>query len=243
MANVRGRTAGMLMGEKVSPMTPTRVKIVPGSGWTEDSNGHYLLVDLEGFNKEKVRLEVNTTAGHLTITGERQVNEREHDYIDENFPLPANSDVNKITGKFDGEILYVTVPKVVAVAEAVKEPEIAEAVKEPEIVEARKEPQIVEPKKEPQIVQERKKPEITENHKIEAAPAAEYTNKYDAEPNRLLGNAWIFFSAENIKKWEEDNGILRSAREVLSKNKGIVITAIVAFSLGMLVSHKFETGE
>lgn len=141
-----------------------------------------------------------------------------------------------------------------------KDPEIAEAVKEPEIVEARKEPQIVEPKKEPQIVQERKKPEITENQKIEAAPAAEfthpgaprynnvkYTNKYngtnDAEPNRLLGNARIFFSAENIKKWEEDNGILRSAREVLRKNKGIVITAIVAFSLGMLVSHKFETGE
>lgn len=141
-----------------------------------------------------------------------------------------------------------------------KDPEIAEAVKEPEIVEARKEPQIVEPKKEPQIVQERKKPEITENQTIEAAPAAEhthpraprynnvkYTNKYngtnDAEPNRLLGNARIFFSAENIKKWEEDNGILRSAREVLRKNKGIVITAIVAFSLGMLVSHKFETGE
>ncbi len=38
------------MGEKVSPMTPTRVKIVPGSSWTEDSNGHYLLVDLEGIH-------------------------------------------------------------------------------------------------------------------------------------------------------------------------------------------------
>lgn len=38
-----------------------------------------------GFNKEKVRLEVNTTAEHLTVTGERQVNEREHVYIDEIF--------------------------------------------------------------------------------------------------------------------------------------------------------------
>ncbi|KAJ0959983.1 hypothetical protein J5N97_000239 [Dioscorea zingiberensis] len=92
----------MHMGERLSTLTPTRVKIVPGSGWTDDSNGHYLLVDLEGFNKEKVKLEVNTTAGHLTVTGERQVNEREHVYIEENFPIPANSGVDKITGKFDG---------------------------------------------------------------------------------------------------------------------------------------------
>ncbi|XP_050377362.1 inactive protein RESTRICTED TEV MOVEMENT 2-like [Argentina anserina] len=269
MANARGRISGMLMGERTSPLTPTRVKIVPGSGWTEDSNGHHLVVDLEGFNKEKVKLEMNITARQLTVTGERQVNETEHVYIEENFPIPANSDVDKITGKFDGEILYVTVPKVVAVVQETKEPEIVEAVKEPEIVETRKEPEIVQPKKEPEIVQpkkepeilrEKKKPEILENQKVKGDASAKnthprapkhnnvkYTNKNngtnDAEPNRLLANARIFFSPENIKKWEKDNGILRSAVEVLSKNKGIVITAIVAFSLGMLVSHKFERGE
>ncbi|KAM5570681.1 inactive protein RESTRICTED TEV MOVEMENT 2-like [Rosa sericea] len=269
MANVRGRTSGMHVGERLSPLTPTRVKIVPASGWTEDSNGHYLLVDLEGFNKEKVKLEVNTTTGHLTVTGERQVNEREHVYIEENFPIPANSDVDKITGKFDGEILYVTVPKIVAVVqenkepeivEAKQEPEIVEAKKEPEIVEATKEPEIVQPKKEPEIVQEKKRPEIIENQNVEAAPAAEnthlrgpinndgkYRNKYDgtndAQPNRLLGDARIYFSPENIRKWEEDKGILRSAMDLLSKNKGMVITAIVAFSLGMLVSQNFESGE
>ncbi|PRQ16110.1 putative HSP20-like chaperone [Rosa chinensis] len=268
MANVRGRTSGMHRGERLSTFTPTRVKIVPGSGWTEDSNGHYLLVDLEGFNKEKVKLEVNTTEGHLTVTGERQVNVREHVYIEENFPIPANSDVDKITGKFDGEILYVTVPKVVAVVQENKEPEIVEAKepeiivakKEPEMVEAKMEPEIVQPKKEPEIVQEKQRPEIIENQKVEAVQAAEnthlrapknndgkYRDKYDgtndAQPNRLLGNARIYFSPENIRKWEEDKGILRSAMEVLSKNKGMVITAIVAFSLGMLISQKFKTGE
>lgn len=185
-----------------------------------------------GFKKDKVKLEVNTTTGHITVTGETQVNENEFKYFEENFTIPANSDVDKITGKFDGEILYVTVPKVVAV---------------------------VQEKKEPEIVQEKKEAEIEQNQNIEGAAAAENTHlrapnnddgKYthkddgtnDAESNKLLGNARIFFSQENIRKWEDDNGILRSAMEVLNKNKGIVITAIVAFSLGMLVSRKFETG-
>ncbi|KAL6541360.1 hypothetical protein OROHE_011068 [Orobanche hederae] len=202
MAKVRGRTSGMLPGGRLSPLMPTHVKIVPGSGWTLDSNAHYLLVDPEGFNKEKLRVDVNFTANHLTVTGERQVNDREHVYIEEDFPIPANSDVDKISGKFDGEFLYVTVPKVVAIVQENKVPEIVEEM-EPETVEARKGPEIV-------------------------------------EPNRLLGNARIFFSKETIRKWEEDNGILRSAKEVLSKNKGMVITAVVAFSLGMVVSRKFE---
>lgn len=36
----------MAMGEP----QPTREKIAPDSGWTEDSDGHYLLVDLQGIN-------------------------------------------------------------------------------------------------------------------------------------------------------------------------------------------------
>lgn len=194
-----------------------------------------------GFKKDKVKLEVNTTTGHITVTGETQVNANEFKYFEENFTIPANSDVDKITGQFDGEILYVTVPKVVAV------------------VQEKKEPEIVQEKKEAEIVQEKKEAEIEQNQNIEGAAAAENTHlrapnnndgkythkddgKNDAESNKLLGNARIFFSPENIRKWEDDNGILRSAMEVLNKNKGIVITAIVAFSLGMLVTRKFETG-
>lgn len=233
MANVRGRTSGMAMGERLPMLTPTREKIVPASGWSEDSDGHYLLVDLQGFKKDKVKLEMNTTAGHITVTGEAQVNQNQFKYFEENFTIPANSDVDKITGKFDGEILYVTVPKVVAV---------------------------VEERKEPEIVQEKKEAEIVQNQNIEGAAAAENTQPRapnnndgknthkddgtnDAESNKLLGNTRILFSPEKIRKWEDDNGILRSAMEVLNKQKGVIITAILAFSLGMLVSRKFETGQ
>jgi hypothetical protein len=46
MANVRGTPRYGV----IRPMarTPVVEEIVPNSGWTEDSTGHYLLVDLPG---------------------------------------------------------------------------------------------------------------------------------------------------------------------------------------------------
>lgn len=54
------------------------------------------------------------------------------------------------------------------------------------------------------------------------------------------------FSEETIRKWEdvEVNNNLRSAvLELLSKNKGIVATAVTAFSIGLLVSRKLKIGD
>lgn len=45
MANVRGTRA---VGDVNKPAVFE--KIVPSAGWTEDSNGHYLLVDLPGID-------------------------------------------------------------------------------------------------------------------------------------------------------------------------------------------------
>ncbi|CAN6714009.1 unnamed protein product [Malus baccata var. baccata] len=228
MADIRGSMRAM--GERLLPSTPTTMleEIVPSSDWTEDCNGHYLLVDLPDFKKEEVRLEVNISAGHITISGERQVNEKKTEYFKQKFTLPPNSDVDKITGKFDGEILYVTVPKVAtAVEEKRKEPEIkyenvqgsAAAVTEP--------------------------PQIGKNEIVEGLrrknEGEQGSNKVDGikygEIRKLLGggNRHIFFSAEDIRKWEEEGGnIIKTAMEMLNKNKGIVLTAVVAFSLGML---------
>lgn len=49
MANV-GRTRRD--GEKTLTNNPIVKEFVPSSGWTEDSNGHYLLVDLPGTQPE-----------------------------------------------------------------------------------------------------------------------------------------------------------------------------------------------
>ncbi|KAB2633483.1 inactive protein RESTRICTED TEV MOVEMENT 2-like [Pyrus ussuriensis x Pyrus communis] len=235
MADIRGSMRAM--GERLLPSTPTpmREKIVPSSDWTEDSNGHYLLVDLPDFKKEEVRLGVNISAGHITISGERQVNGKKTEYFEQNFTLPPNSDVDKITGKFDGEILYVTVPTVAtAVEEQRKEPETeyenvqggAAAVTEPPQIEKNENVEGLRPKNEGE-------------HGSNKVDGIKY-----GEIRKLLGegNRHIFFSAEDIRKWEEEGGnIIRTAMEMLNKNKGIVMTAVVAFSLGMLVSRKFQS--
>lgn len=49
MANV-GRTRRA--GERTLTNDPMVKDFVPSSGWTEDSNGHYLLVDLPGTRTE-----------------------------------------------------------------------------------------------------------------------------------------------------------------------------------------------
>ncbi|VVA17054.1 PREDICTED: inactive RESTRICTED TEV [Prunus dulcis] len=231
MAQVRGSsTRGM--GERSSSSTRLHQKILPSSGWTEDSNGHYLLVDLPDFKKEEVKLVVNVSAGHLTVSGQRQVNEKKSEYFEQNFTIPPNSDVDKITGKFDGEILYVTVPKVAAVVEEKKE---------------------AEPEIENQNVDETAatEPAKPENKNVEGAAAenihltrpkndGQHSNKDDGASKKLSGiNDRIFFSLENIRKWDKhEDGILKTAMEMLSKNKGTVITAVVAFSLGVLVSRQ-----
>ncbi|KAK3226385.1 hypothetical protein Dsin_006247 [Dipteronia sinensis] len=90
---------------------------VPSSRWTEDSNGHYLLVDLPDFKKEEVKLQVDPS-GHVTISGEQLTSEvgsyctyifRFHQTL----TLPPDSDINRVSGNLDLErgIYYVTVPK------------------------------------------------------------------------------------------------------------------------------------
>ena len=48
------------------------------------------------------------------------------------------------------------------------------------------------------------------------------------------------FPEQVIRNWHQES-MLRSAVGVLRKNKGIVVTAVIAFSLGLFVSHKFNS--
>ncbi|KAK3035680.1 hypothetical protein RJ639_032552 [Escallonia herrerae] len=84
--------------------------LVPPFGWTEDSTCHYLLVDLPGFRREEVKLEANDQIRQIMVSGERQVNEKNMRFH-QTFYLPENSDIQNISGQFEGGILSVTIPK------------------------------------------------------------------------------------------------------------------------------------
>ncbi|XVE56996.1 hypothetical protein DITRI_Ditri04bG0056100 [Diplodiscus trichospermus] len=91
----------------------TAEKFVPTSFWTQDDeDNHVLDIDLPGFKHEEVRIEL-ASDDHIKIEGERIVNENKCIYMDQTFKIPKNTDINNIGGKFEGERLLITFPKII----------------------------------------------------------------------------------------------------------------------------------
>jgi len=110
-----------------------------------------------------VRLQVNNR-GEIITSGERQAMENKCKRFRETFKIPENSDIEKIRGKFEEEVLYVTIPK-------------------------------------------------------------------------------LLLLLEGRRSVLEEGGVgdlLQGVAKNVSKNKGIVITAVLAFSLGVMLSHRFK---
>ncbi|BFG32714.1 hypothetical protein CerSpe_189880 [Prunus speciosa] len=242
MADVRGSTRRM--GERSSSSTSTlgfRRKVVPFSEWMEDSKGHYLLLQLPNFKKGEVKVEVNDSAGHVTISGERQVNkENESGSSDE--VESFDEEESESDQSSEDEMYFVEIKNEFEYfVEKFTLPPNSDA----NMITAKLEGEtlyIIIPKV-----------GATEND-------TENTNvlglllrpeNYGRYSNILLpgrGNGHVLFSLENIRKWDEhEDGVLRMAMEMSTKKKRMVLTAVtaalVAFSLGMLVSHQtFQSG-
>ncbi|TKY73420.1 Inactive protein RESTRICTED TEV MOVEMENT 2 [Spatholobus suberectus] len=106
-----GRSRRRVGTTSSSAAPPVAEEIVPNWGWTEDHSGHFLLVDLPEFRKEEVKLQVDGSTGRIIVEGERQTNEQKRVHFELTFPVPADSDMDNISGNFDSEILHVYVPK------------------------------------------------------------------------------------------------------------------------------------
>lgn len=109
-----------------------------------------------------MRLQVNSR-GEIITSGEKQVIENKYKRFKEIFKIPENSDIGKIRGKFEGEVLYVTIPKLL--------------------------------------------------------PKGSLLEEGGGGPGGV-------------------GDLLQSVARNVSENKGIVITAVLAFSLGVMLSHK-----
>ncbi|KAL5814064.1 hypothetical protein ACOSQ4_024705 [Xanthoceras sorbifolium] len=230
MANVRG-TRGF--GERQISPNPIVRDFVPSSGWTEDSNGHYLLVDLPDFKKEEVKVQVDTN-GDVTISGERLTSDNRYRLrFQQTLKLPPDSDINKITGKFDSGILYVTVPKLTHVVQQQEQEAIL--VPQEEISENENTNGIVEEPNKQDDQTPNKNDEY--NHGDGDGDGSHVTDKEEKkEKNSRVDD----FPEEAIKKWEKEQqpSQLVRAMRLLKQNKQIVFTALLAFSLGVLVSRK-----
>ncbi|KAK4842872.1 hypothetical protein QYF36_001070 [Acer negundo] len=112
MANIREKTRGF--GERTFSQNVEVREIVPSSGWTDDSDAHYLLLKLPDFKTEEVKLDIDES-GNLTVSGERLQKAYGDKFkifmFEHTFTLPRNSDIDQISGKMEGDIFRITVPK------------------------------------------------------------------------------------------------------------------------------------
>ncbi|KAM0060510.1 putative alpha crystallin/Hsp20 domain, HSP20-like chaperone [Helianthus debilis subsp. tardiflorus] len=209
-------------------------EFVPPSAWTEDATCHYLLVDLPGFKKHEIKLQVDDRT-HIIVSGERQVRENKYKRFEQRLELPKDADVEKITGKLDGEILYISVPKKVEqvhnkTKHAASNEDEADNDKTSDTSDSDDEQK-----------HKHKKPESDADSDAnnKKSDAYESDNKDDEKDQERKKHRAGFDD-----NWGQDAELfLRLAIEKLRKNKTIVATAVFAFTLGVFVTQKFQSND
>ncbi|KAL8123532.1 uncharacterized protein LOC141717704 [Apium graveolens] len=228
---------------KACTSTAMLEELVPPSGWSQDSDSHYLVLDLPGFKKEEVRLQVNNR-GEIITSGERQTvgNKLVIRFL-QNFKIPENSITEKITGKFEGEVLYVTIPKLKKDDDITKISNLRKLRTKPKNEDnITKTSNIPEPKKEDNIgktsntAEPKNDDNVIKSRDIDGYGSVRNYKKI-AEKSPFNGEGII---REGWDIAEESGMLLQSVVKNLKENKGILITAVLAFSLGVLVSRKFS---
>ncbi|KAG5618207.1 hypothetical protein H5410_018031 [Solanum commersonii] len=87
--------------------------IEPSSSWIEDTQNHYLLIDLSGFKREEVKLQVDIF-GNIMVSGERKVRECKFIRFQKSTKAPEKSKSEDTSVRLEDGILYVIIPKEVA---------------------------------------------------------------------------------------------------------------------------------
>ncbi|XP_076900471.1 uncharacterized protein LOC143554642 [Bidens hawaiensis] len=86
----------------------------PSMEWVPEDDSDTLLIYLPGFAKEQLRFQLR--ARNLILSGERKLHENTRSRFRVEFPVSANCDLNKISAKFEGNILFVRQPKIITPA-------------------------------------------------------------------------------------------------------------------------------
>ncbi|XVF54264.1 hypothetical protein PTKIN_Ptkin05aG0166500 [Pterospermum kingtungense] len=200
-----------------------RAEFVPASDWSQDANANYLFLHLPGFKKEELRLELAST-GHVIISGERIVNDNKSIYFHQSFALPENANMDKISGKFDGDFLHVTVPRRSAVEENKQ--------------------QQIRNENHGNGIGDTSLNEETNRHGENPSKHEEQHGNHAQHQGEMISNETYrvaSFPKETIKNREKEDGSIEMANKFLKKNKGVVLSVVIAFSIVVLVCPTFQS--
>ncbi|CAN6695229.1 unnamed protein product [Malus baccata var. baccata] len=91
--------------------------IKPSEEWAREEACDTLLVYLQGFRKENLRIQVTSADQNLRVLGERPLgHDNKWQRFRIEFPIPSNCNTNTISAKFENDILYVKLPKLIDLA-------------------------------------------------------------------------------------------------------------------------------
>ncbi|XP_019198055.1 PREDICTED: inactive protein RESTRICTED TEV MOVEMENT 2-like [Ipomoea nil] len=85
-------------------------EMVPDFEWIEDPTNHWLGLEVPGFRREEVKLEVNTY-GLIKIAGERKISEIKYIWFEQIFQAPENSKPEDCRVGMEEGLFYVQIPK------------------------------------------------------------------------------------------------------------------------------------
>ncbi|XP_062170986.1 inactive protein RESTRICTED TEV MOVEMENT 2-like [Alnus glutinosa] len=98
----------------------------PPSEWAREQEDDTLILELPGFKKEQLRVQVALNRS-LKISSERSLGNNKWRRFQKELPVPSNVDPNSITAKFEGGMLYIKHPKVITALAGLARPEQAKA--------------------------------------------------------------------------------------------------------------------
>lgn len=219
----------------------------------------------KGFKKDDFRVQIDNF-GNLTIKGQRQLGENKLELLHKVLQVPSNSNVDKVTGRYEGDCLSVTFPKIPSQEQGQgkgmevspqktkdekgekreeKRPQKEER-EEPKSRDEKFEKDYSSPDKKPKYVddgKEKKEERVEQKEEYsrpqEAMPRSSGVGEEAGPKKKEKATAWKKKVQEVIEGWS-DYEFLDDLKETIYKKKEVIAVAIAAFTIGFYASRKLK---
>ncbi|KAI6670029.1 hypothetical protein NL676_004914 [Syzygium grande] len=91
---------------------PSYEDVEPKSAeWKEEKTAHILKVHLPGFVKEQIRVTYDENSRSFNVQGDHPLGNNRFGHLNVDFTVPDNCKMKDMQGKFQDEVLTITIPK------------------------------------------------------------------------------------------------------------------------------------
>ncbi|ONK74273.1 uncharacterized protein A4U43_C03F4560 [Asparagus officinalis] len=105
----------------MDPVARSYDDFIPSSHWITEEGLDTLIIELPGFKKEHLRIQLDNF-GNLRTSGERPIDGNRWKRFRKEFRVPDNCNASEIRAKFESGLLTITLPKLITEEEPEPEP-------------------------------------------------------------------------------------------------------------------------